>query len=76
MAVAAVCNKLICLVKSLCEALCSVHSQNGRKLFVSEFLADVNAFNLTDENFASLGNLDACKLGNLSGGLTYNLCVQ
>ena len=73
---AAVLNKSVSLVKSLIEALCTVHCEYGRKLLVSELLGDINACHLTDEDLCALGNLYACKSGNLVCRLTNDLCIK
>ena len=43
---------------------------------MSEFLADINAFYLTDKNLCACGYCNACELSNLCSGLTYNLCIE
>ena len=43
---------------------------------MGKFFAQVNAFNLSDENFCSLGNVNACKRSNFVCALTDYLCVE
>ena len=76
MTVAAVCDKLFSLVESVVNIGCLIHCKYGRKLLMSELLADIYAFNLTDDDLCSCRNGYACKCGDLSGRLTDDLCVE
>ena len=76
MAVAAVCDKLFSLAESVVNVGCLIHCKDGRKLLVSKFLTDIHAFNLADDDLCSRRNGYACKCGDLSGRLTYDLCVE
>jgi hypothetical protein len=76
MTVTAVCDKMLRLIKSIMNICCLIHCKNGRKLFMGEFLADIHAFNLTDNDFCSGRNRYACKSCNLRSGLTYDFSVK
>ena len=76
MTVTAVGNKVLCLLQCVLEILCFIHCKYGRKLFVGEFLAELNAFNLADKDFGSFGNVNPRKLGDFMSLLTYNLGVK
>ena len=43
---------------------------------MSEFLADINGFNLTDEDFCVFGNLNACESRDSNRLLTYYSRVE
>ncbi len=51
MAVAAVCDELLGLVKRVRKILGAVHGQNRGEFFVREFLRELYAVDLADENF-------------------------
>ena len=73
---AAVLNKLICLVKRFCEGLSLIHSKYGRELLVSEFLGELYALNLSDEDLGAGRNGYACELSDLSRLLTNDFRVK
>ncbi len=43
---------------------------------MSEFLADVYGFNLTDKDFRFFRNLNTCKCSNCYRFLTNNFCIK
>ena len=67
---------VLSLVESVLNVLSLVHCKNGGELLVSEFFADIHAFNLTDKYLCTLGNFNACKSCDRVGFLTDDLCVE
>ena len=76
MTVTAVGNKAFRLTERVFKISRFVHCKYGRKFFVRKFFGKFNAFNFTDKNFCSLGNLNAGKFCNPCGALSHNFCIK
>ena len=76
MAIAAVCNKTLSFCDSIVKILSLVHCKYRGKLLMCEFLADINGFNLTNENLGLWWNSNAGHLCDSSCFLSYDLGIQ
>ena len=76
MAVTAVGDEMLGLFKRVREVLCAIHGKHRGELLVCEFLGDLHAFHLADEDLGRFGNGHAGELCNLECALANDLGVQ
>ena len=76
MAIAAVCNKTLSFCDSIVKILSLVHCKYRGELLMCEFLADINGFNLTDQDLGLWRNSNAGHLCDSSCFLSYDLGIQ
>ena len=75
-AVAAVSDETGRLGESIVEVRGSVHAEDGGQLLVRPGVGGLDGLGLADENLGPGGNLDACCLRDLGGGLADHLGVD